>query len=98
MNVGISRMKKIVPDPPRPLITTPYFSIHSDISPIDAIAHALELMRVVAETIDNHCRDHAGKPGLHLLVNAAHAADSACVLVQHAKRRLEDAQATEALE
>jgi len=55
-------------------------------------------MRVVAETIDNHCRDHAGKPGLHLLVNAAHAADSACVLVQHAKRRLEDAQAKEAVQ
>ncbi|SUD66397.1 Uncharacterised protein [Pseudomonas putida] len=31
-------MKKIVPDPPRPLISTPYFTIHSDISPPDAIA------------------------------------------------------------
>jgi len=89
-------MKKIVPDPPRPLITTPYFSIHSDISPTDAIAHALELMRVVAETLDNHRRDYAGNPGLNLLANAAHAADSACVLMQHAKRRLGDGQIQEA--
>ena len=85
-------MKKIVPDPPRPLSSTPYFTIHSDISPRDAIAHACELMRVVAETLDNHCRDNAGVPGLNLLANAAHAADSACVLAEHAKRRLEDAQ------
>lgn len=49
-------------------------------------------MRVVAETLDNHCRDNAGVPGLNLLANAAHAADSACVLAEHAKRRLEDAQ------
>jgi len=90
-------MKKIVPDPPRPLITTPYFSIHRDISPTVAIAHALELMRVVAQTLDNHCREHAGSPGLNLLANATHAADSACVLVAHAKRRLSDGPIQEAL-
>ncbi|QQE83847.1 hypothetical protein [Pseudomonas putida] len=85
-------MKKIVPDPPRPLISTPYFTIHSDISPPDAIAHAGQLLRVVVETLDDHCRDHVGEPGLNLLANANHAAYSAYVLIQHAKGRLDDAQ------
>ncbi|MFJ4056570.1 hypothetical protein OSW16_25535 [Pseudomonas putida] len=85
-------MKKIVPDPPRPLITTPYFTIHSDISPTDAIAHAGELLRAVVETLDDHCRDHAGEPGLNLLANANHAAYSAYVLIQHAKRNWDDTQ------
>ncbi|WP_438280931.1 hypothetical protein [Pseudomonas alabamensis] len=44
-------MKKIVPDPPSNLITTPYFSIHSEIIPPDALAHASELLRGVEETL-----------------------------------------------
>ncbi|MFJ4157722.1 hypothetical protein ACIPZF_23360 [Pseudomonas sp. NPDC089752] len=90
-------MKKIVPDPPRPLITTPYFTIHSDISPTDAMAHACELLRVAVDTLDEHCRAHAGEPGLNLLTNAAQATDSARVLVEHAKRRMKDGQAKEVL-
>ncbi|MDF0732815.1 hypothetical protein P0Y43_19175 [Pseudomonas entomophila] len=82
-------MKKLVPDPPRlKLITNPYFSIHSDLTPPDALAHASELMRGVAETLDEHCRAYAGVPGLHMLANAAHAAETAQALVEHALQRL----------
>ncbi|MDZ3994874.1 hypothetical protein [Pseudomonas sp. Teo4] len=81
-------MKKIVPDPPRRIINTPYFSIHSDITPHDALAHASELMRGVAETIDEHCRIHAGEPGLNMLTNAAHATESARALAEHALTRI----------
>jgi hypothetical protein len=83
-------MKKIVPDPPRCLIQTPYFSVHSDISPEDAIIHGAELIRGVAETIDEHCRVHAGEPGLNTLANAAFAAESALILFQHAVASMSD--------
>ncbi|AXM97580.1 hypothetical protein ACU5P1_24185 [Pseudomonas plecoglossicida] len=34
-------MKKIVPDPPRQkILNTPFFSIHSDITPPDALVYA----------------------------------------------------------
>ncbi|WP_449430252.1 hypothetical protein [Pseudomonas putida] len=82
-------MKKLVPDPPPyKIINTPFFSIHSDITPPDAIAHASALMRGVAETIDEHCRIHAGEPGLNMLANAMHAAQSARALAEHALSRL----------
>ncbi|WDY57755.1 hypothetical protein [Pseudomonas sp. PSKL.D1] len=82
-------MKKIVPDPPRhTFINTPFFSIHSEISPPDALAHACELMRGVIDTIDDYCQLHAGEPGLNILSNAAHATDSARVLAEHALARI----------
>ena len=83
-------MKKIVPDPPHLLIQTPYFSVHSDISAEDAITHGAELVRGVADTIDEHCRIHAGEPGLNMLANAAYAVDSALILFQHALASLSD--------
>jgi len=90
MNIGISIMKKIVPDPPHLLIQTPYFSVHSDISPEDAITHGAELIRGVADTIDEHCRIHAGEAGLNTLANAACAVDSALILFQHALASISD--------
>ncbi|WP_251962186.1 hypothetical protein [Pseudomonas sp. Marseille-Q5299] len=49
-------MKKIVPDPPsRKSVTTPFFTVQSDMYPPDALAHASELLRGVIETIDEHC-------------------------------------------
>ncbi|QHG68078.1 hypothetical protein [Pseudomonas putida] len=83
-------MKKIVPDPPHLLIQTPYFSVHSDISPEDAVTHGAELIRGVAETIDEHCRHHAGEPGLNTLTNAAFAAESALILFHHAVASMRD--------
>ena len=82
-------MKKLVPDPPRlKLIHNPYFSIHTDMTPPDALAHASELLRGVAETIDEHCRTYAGVPGLHMLSNAAHSAETARALIEHALNRM----------
>jgi hypothetical protein len=52
------------------------------------LAHACELIPGVSETIDEHCRIHAGEPGLNMLTNAAHAADSARALAEHALARL----------
>lgn len=82
-------MKKIVPDPPcLKLINTPYFSIHADLIPPDALAHASELLRGVSETLDEHCRSVAGAPGLNMLANAAHAAETARALIEHALKRM----------
>lgn len=81
-------MKKTVPDPPRRILNFPFFSIHSGITPPDALAHASELMHGVAETIDEHCRLHAGEPGLNMLSTAAHAAESARALAEHALARI----------
>jgi len=83
-------MKKLVPDPPR--ITTPYFSIQSHLLPADALAHASELLRGISETLDEHCRLHAGEPSLNRLANAAHSTDMARALVEHALARLDAAQ------
>ncbi|WP_338747548.1 hypothetical protein V3D52_07795 [Pseudomonas putida] len=38
-------MKKLVPDPPRRPINTPFFTPESDIYPPLALAHAVELLR-----------------------------------------------------
>jgi hypothetical protein len=81
-------MKKIVPDPPFKLITSPYFSIHSDLIPPDALALASELMRGVAQTIDEHCHSQAGERGMGMLSNASHSAEIARALVEHALNRL----------
>jgi len=49
-------MKKIVPDPPRRKpITTPFFTVQSDMYPPHALAHVSELLRGVIETIDDEC-------------------------------------------
>ena len=82
-------MKKIVPDPPRQkILNSPFFSIHSDITPPDALIYACELLGGVADTLDQYCHLHAGEPGLNILGNAAHATDSARVLAEHALARI----------
>jgi len=89
MNVEIASMKKIVPDPPRQkILNTPFFSIHSEISPPDALVYATELLCGVIDTLDEYCHLHAGEPGLNILGNAAHATDSARVLAEHALARM----------
>lgn len=85
-------MIKIVPDPPR---ATPYFSIHSDMPPTDALAHASELLRGVAETIDEHCRTHSGESGLSMLGNAARASETSRALIEHALTSLHTKKARE---
>ncbi|MEN8640762.1 hypothetical protein [Pseudomonas sichuanensis] len=77
-------MKKIVPDPPPKIPVTPFFTVHADMYPPDALAHVNELLRGVSETIDEYCRNHPGELGLHMLANAAHAADIARALSDHA--------------
>lgn len=81
-------MKKIVPDPPTKIIATPYFSIHSDMIPPDALAHASELLRGVEDILDEYCRNHAGDPGLNMLANAMHSTEMGRVLVEHALAKL----------
>ena len=82
-------MKKIVPDPhSRKPVTTPFFTVQSDMYPPDALAHASELLRGVIETIDEHCRARAGEPGLNMLSNAMHASEIAHSLVEHVHARL----------
>ncbi|QCI12194.1 hypothetical protein E6B08_12855 [Pseudomonas putida] len=77
-------MKKLVPDPPhRKSPRTPFFTVQSDMYPPDALAHTSELLRGVAETIDEHCRARAGEPGMGMLSNAMHATEVAHELVEH---------------
>ncbi|WP_426809139.1 hypothetical protein ABOC32_24005 [Pseudomonas sp. WOUb67] len=78
-------MKKLVPDPPRRPINTPFFTVKSDIYPPVALAHVIELLRGVIETLDEHCRSHACDAGLG---NALHATEIAHSLVTHSHARL----------
>jgi len=82
-------MKKIVPDPPNALITTPYFSIHSDLMPPDSLAYASELLRGIHETTDEFCRAHANEPGQGMLVNVLYSAEMTRALVEHALNKLQ---------
>lgn len=83
-------MKKIVPDPPLgKLPLTPLFTVRTDMYPPDALMHLNELLRGVSETIDEHCRAHAGEPGLNMLANAAHTTDIARALGEHVLGRLD---------
>lgn len=87
-------MKKIVPDPPysdisRDNITTPYFSIHSDLIPPDSLAFACELLRGIHDTTDEFCRAHANAPGQGMLMNVLHSAEMARALVEHALSKLQ---------
>ena len=89
-------MKKIVPDPPRRKpITSPFFTVQSDMYPPHALAHVSELLRGAIETIDDHCRGHVGEPGLNMLSNALHASEIARSLVEHVHNRLYGQQAEE---
>ncbi|BBH45224.1 hypothetical protein [Pseudomonas sp. KU43P] len=82
-------MNKIVPDPPRRKpVTTPFFTVQSDMYPPDALAHVSELLRGVIETLDEHCRARAGEYGLSMLGNAMHASEIAYTLVEHVHTRL----------
>ncbi|MDF2490051.1 MAG: hypothetical protein K0S77_2673 [Pseudomonas sp.] len=81
-------MKKIVPDPPANLITTPYFSIHSEMIPPDALAHASELLRGAEDTLDQYRREHGAEPGLNMLANVLHSTEMARVLVEHALQKM----------
>ncbi|MGH8379678.1 hypothetical protein [Pseudomonas sp.] len=83
-------MKKLVPDPPpHQIITTPYFSIHSNLIPTDSLAYASELLRGISETTDEYCRGRALEPGQGMLVNVLHSAECARALVEHALMQLE---------
>lgn len=73
-------MKKIVPNSPRRPVNTPFFTVKSDIYPLHALAHVIELLRGVIDTLDEHCRTYAGEPGL---CNALHATEIAHSLVAH---------------
>ncbi|WP_449431109.1 DUF3077 domain-containing protein [Pseudomonas putida] len=78
-------MKKIVPDPPHiNLINTPYFAINNDIPVTAALAHASELLRCCAESLEVHCHEDAEALEPHLLSNAIHAATSSRILIEHA--------------
>ncbi|MFJ3446978.1 hypothetical protein ACIPM0_01935 [Pseudomonas sichuanensis] len=46
----------------------------------------------MSETLDEHCRLHAGDLGLHMLSNAAYAADMARALIEHTMARYDGAQ------
>ncbi|KPM60568.1 hypothetical protein LU640_11930 [Pseudomonas monteilii] len=79
-------MKKIVPDPPRHFLShSPLFAVKSDINPPHALAHAIDLVRGVIETLDEHCLTHAGEPGLG---NALYATKVAHSLVANSNARL----------
>lgn len=82
-------MKKRVPDPPRFI---PYFTLQTDLPTPDALAHASQLLRGVSETLDEHCRLHAGDLGLHMLSNAAYAADMARALIEQTMARYDSPQ------
>ncbi|MEF9898877.1 MAG: hypothetical protein RR736_16360 [Pseudomonas sp.] len=82
-------MKKIVPDPPLSLLSSPYFSIHSDLIPPDSLTFASELLRGIHETIDEFCQAHANEPGQGMLVNVLHSAEMARALVEHALCKLQ---------
>ena len=89
-------MKKIVPDPPRKIITTPHFTIHSDLTPLDSLAYASELLRGVYETTDEYCRSHFNEPGQGMLVNVLHSAETAKALIEHALLKLNACTCVEA--
>ncbi|WDY57926.1 hypothetical protein [Pseudomonas sp. PSKL.D1] len=90
-------MKKIVPDPPRPKPPiSPFFTVHTEMHPSDALAHASQLLRGVIETIDEHSRARAGEPGLNMLGNAMHASEIAHTLVEHVLAMFDEQQREEA--
>ncbi|WP_415842615.1 hypothetical protein, partial [Pseudomonas reidholzensis] len=60
-----------------------YASIHPDLFPPDALAHACELLRGVSSTLEAHCRVHTGEPGTPIVANAAHCTDTALALIEH---------------
>jgi hypothetical protein len=80
-------MKKIVPDPPATKPTRNFFTINDDMPGDDALAHAIQLMRGIEDTIDEYCCAMAGEPGLGMLVNAAHNAQMSRALAEHALKR-----------
>ncbi len=95
-------MKKIVPDPPhyatpRKIITTPYFTIHSDLTPPDSLAYASELLRGIFETTDGYCYAHANEPGQGMLVNVLHSAETAKALIEHALAKLQASERREVM-
>ena len=81
-------MKKIDPDPPAKLITTPYFSINSEMIPPDALAHASELLLGAEDTLDQLRRDHGAELRLNLLASVLHSTEMARALVEHALRKI----------
>lgn len=78
-------MKKLVPDPPRQDFTQlSSFSLHSNVTTSEILAHASELLLGVAETIDQHRRAHPYQAGLNMLANAAHTTDASRALIDYA--------------
>lgn len=82
-------MKKIVPDPPRlKLFNTLYSSIHPELIPPEALAVASEMLLGISEVVGEYCRAHTGEPGVYMLTNAVHSADTAHALIEHALERM----------
>ncbi|HKS13231.1 MAG TPA: hypothetical protein VJS90_09350 [Pseudomonas sp.] len=85
-------MKKIVPDPPHHIITTPHYTLHSHLTPHDSLVYASELLRGVYETTDEYCRAHFKEPGQGMLVNVLHCAETAQALIEHALAKMQAAE------
>ncbi|MNW23266.1 hypothetical protein D3C71_2252650 [compost metagenome] len=49
---------------------------------------ASEMLLGISETVDEYRRIHTGEPGLHMLANAIHSADTAHALIEHALARM----------
>jgi hypothetical protein len=88
-------MKKIVPDPPRKLITTSHYTLHNNLPPQDALVIASELLRGAYETTDEYCRTHFKEPGEGMLVNVLHSTEAAKALIKHALAKLQESEARE---
>ena len=88
-------MKKIVPDPPRKLITTSHYTLHNHLPPQDALVIASELLRGAYETTDEYCRSHFKEPGEGMLVNVLHSTETAKALIEHALAKLQESEAQE---
>lgn len=80
-------MNKPAPDPYPGKPNRDFFTINDDMPGADALAHAIQLMRGVEDTIDEYCCAMAGEPGLGMLVNAAHNAQMSRALAEHALKR-----------
>lgn len=83
--------KKPVPDPPIHLPPKPpFYTIHGETTPLEAIEHAHRLISGVAATIDEHCRLYPREPGIEVLANVIHIADWGSSLLLFAQDCLTD--------
>jgi hypothetical protein len=52
------------------------------------LAVASEMLLGISEVVGEYCRAHTGEPGVHMLTNAVHSADTAHALIEHALERM----------